>query len=84
MAGELPTLRITVVDVTTQSNVDVDITPANTVDELIESVAAAWDKDVGAYTLMLNNQVLPAGAPLGTLPLQPGLVLHFLPDPQGG
>ena len=84
MAGELPTLRITIVDVTTQSSVDVDITPANTVDELIESVAAAWDKDVGAYTLMLNDQVLPAGAALGSLPLQPGLVFSFLPDPQGG
>lgn len=76
--------RITVTDTSTGNSVDVDIEPHNTVDELIESVASYWEKDLGAYAVRHNNYVLRGETPLGHIQVQEGDVFEFILDPEGG
>ena len=77
-------MRITITDTSTGFSVDVDVEPYNTIDELLESVASFWDKDLGAYVLRWQTYILRGETPVSTLGLTEGTVLEFIQDPEGG
>jgi hypothetical protein len=77
-------VRITVTDPAKGMSVDVDIEPWNTVDELIESVASYWEKELAAYVLKLNAYVLRGETPLGNIQIQEGDIFELVHDPEGG
>lgn len=77
-------LRVTVSDAQTGNTVDVNIETWNTAEELIESVASYWGKELAAYVVRLNNYVLRGDTPLGNMQLQGGEAFEFILDPEGG
>ncbi len=77
-------VRITVTDGTTATSVDVDVEPTTLVDDIIESAAAYWNKDPGAYLLNRGQTVLRGDTDAGQLGFQAGEVLTLIPDPTGG
>lgn len=77
-------IRITVTDSSTGNSVGIDIESWNTVDEVVESCASFWDKDLGAYVVRHNNYVLRGETPLGNMQINEGDVFEFILDPEGG
>jgi len=77
-------LRVTVTDTSTGYSVDLDVEPWNTIDEIIESVATFWDKDLGAYVLRINNYVLRGETPISSLQITEGAIFELIQDPEGG
>ena len=76
--------RITVSDVSTGYSVDIDVEPYNTVDELIESVATFWEKDLAAYCLRWGTYLLRGETPMSSMQLTEGVIFEFIQDPEGG
>ncbi len=56
----------------------------NTVDEIIESSATFWKKDMGAYVLRKGKKVLRGGSSLVDAGIRADDVLELIPDPEGG
>ena len=51
-------LRVTVRDADTGTKVEMDLEPHNTIEEIIESAASYWEKEVGAYVLRHGGSIL--------------------------
>lgn len=77
-------MRITISDVSTGYSVDIDVEPWNTVDELIESVATFWEKDLAAYCLRWGTYLLRGETPISSMQLSEGVIFEFIQDPEGG
>jgi hypothetical protein len=77
-------VRITVTDGSTGATIDVDLEPWNTVEEVVESAAAYWEKEIGAYVARFNQQVLQGEWQIQQLSIQEGEVIEIIPDPEGG
>jgi len=56
----------------------------NTVDEIIESAATFWNKDMGAYVLRKGKRVLRGGSTIKDAGIIAEDVLELIPDPEGG
>lgn len=56
----------------------------NTIDEIIESAANFWKKDMGAYVLRKGKKVLRGGSSLSESGIRGEDVLELIPDPEGG
>ncbi|MBE0519160.1 MAG: hypothetical protein IH630_08090 [Thermoplasmata archaeon] len=56
----------------------------NTVDEIIESAATFWNKDMGAYVLRKGKKVLRGGSSIKDSGIIAEDVLELIPDPEGG
>lgn len=78
------TLKIFIRDAETGNRVEVDVTPQNSVEDLILSAASYWKKDAGAYVLRQGKKILPGEDKVAKLGLIDGDVLELLPDPEGG
>lgn len=63
---------------------DLDVEPWNTIDELVESVATFWDKDLAAYCLRWGTYLLRGETPISNLQVTEGTIFEFLQDPEGG
>ena len=61
-----------------------ELEPDNSVDEIIESAATFWGKDMGAYVLRRGKKVLRGGAELRSAGVLADDVLELIPDPEGG
>jgi hypothetical protein len=61
-----------------------ELEPENSVDEIIESAATFWGKDMGAYVLRRGKKVLRGGAELRSAGVLADDVLELIPDPEGG
>ncbi len=61
-----------------------ELEPENSVDEIIESAATFWGKDMGAYVLRRGKKVLRGGAELRSAGVMADDVLELIPDPEGG
>jgi hypothetical protein len=77
-------VRISITDVSTGYSVDVDVEPWNTIDELVESVATFWEKDLGAYCLKWGTYLMRGETPVSSLQLTEGTIFEFIQDPEGG
>jgi len=81
--GFLP-VRIKVKNAETGASVEMELEMENTIDEVIESAATFWSKDMGAYVLRKGKKVLRGGNSLKDAGLRADDVLELIPDPEGG
>lgn len=56
----------------------------NTVDEIIESAATFWSKDMGAYVVRKGKKVLRGNTALVDAGVREDDTLELIPDPEGG
>jgi hypothetical protein len=77
-------IRIKVKNAETGATVEMELENENTVDEVIESAAAFWGKDMGAYVLRKGKKVLRGGNTLLDASIRGDDVLELIPDPEGG
>lgn len=77
-------VRIKVKNAETGATVEMELEQENTVDEVIESAATFWSKDMGAYVLRKGKKVLRGGASLNDAGVRAEDVLELIPDPEGG
>jgi hypothetical protein len=77
-------IRIKVKNAETGATVEMELESENTVDEVIESAATFWNKDMGAYVLRKGKKVLRGGNSLVDAGIRAEDVLELIPDPEGG
>lgn len=77
-------VRIKVKNAETGASVEMELEMENTIDEVIESAATFWSKDMGAYVLRKGKKVLRGGSSLKDAGLRADDVLELIPDPEGG
>ncbi len=77
-------VRIKVKNAESGSIVDMDLEGDNTVNDIIESAAAYWSMDAGAYVLRKGKSLLRGGATVSELSIVEGDILELIPDPEGG
>ena len=77
-------VRIKVKNAETGASVEMELEPENTIDEVIESAATFWSKDMGAYVLRKGKKVLRGGSSLKDGGIRADDVLELIPDPEGG
>ena len=77
-------VRIKVKNAETGATVEMELEQENSVDEVIESAATFWSKDMGAYVLRKGKKVLRGGTSLKDAGVMPEDVLELIPDPEGG
>ena len=77
-------VRIKVKNAETGASVEMELEPENTIDEVIESAATFWSKDMGAYVLRKGKKVLRGGSSLKDAGIRADDVLELIPDPEGG
>ena len=77
-------VRIKVKNAETGASVEMELEMENTIDEVIESAATFWSKDMGAYVLRKGKKVLRGGNSLKDAGLRADDVLELIPDPEGG
>ena len=78
------TNRIILADADTGSKIAVDVEDDTLMEEIIESAAAYWEKDPGAYALRAGDRILQGSTTYGESLLAPGDELELIPDPEGG
>jgi hypothetical protein len=78
------TNRIILADADTGSKIAVDVEEDTMMEELIESAAAYWEKDPGAYVVRSGDRILRGSTTYGESLLAPGDELELIPDPEGG
>lgn len=77
-------VRIKVKNAETGASVEMELEMENTIDEVIESAATFWSKDMGAYVLRKGKKVLRGGNSLDAAGIRADDVLELIPDPEGG
>jgi len=77
-------VRIKVKNAETGASVEMELEMENTIDEIIESAATFWAKDMGAYVLRKGKKVLRGGNSLKDAGIRADDVLELIPDPEGG
>lgn len=80
----LLTFRLKVKNAETGATVEMELDGDNTVDEVIESAATFWNKDMGAYVVRKGKKVLRGGSTLRDTGVMAEDVLELIPDPEGG
>lgn len=78
------TFRLKVKNAETGAAVEMELEGDNTVDEIIESAATFWNKDMGAYVLRKGKKVLRGGSSIEDSGIIAEDVLELIPDPEGG
>lgn len=76
--------RIKVKNAETGASVEMELENDNTVDEVIESAATFWRKDMGAYVVRKGKKVLRGSTSLMDAGIREDDVLELVPDPEGG
>jgi hypothetical protein len=78
------TIRIKVRDADTGNMIAMDVEDETLMEEIIESAAAYWEKDPGAYCVRFGEMILRGSTPFGESLLAPGSEVELIPDPEGG
>lgn len=76
--------RIKVKNAETGATVEMELDKENTVDEIIESAATFWNKDMGAYVVRKGKKVLRGNTTLMDAGVREDDVMELIPDPEGG
>ena len=76
--------RIKVKNAETGASVEMELENDNTIDEVIESAASFWKKDMGAYVVRKGKKVLRGNTSLTDAGIRESDVLELVPDPEGG
>ena len=78
------TNRIHLKDADTGSVIAIDVEDDTLMEEIIESAAAYWEKDPGAYVVRAGERMLRGSMTFGQSLIAPGDELELIPDPEGG
>jgi hypothetical protein len=78
------TNRINLKDADTGSVIAIDVEDDTLVEEIIQSAAAFWEKDPGAYVVRVGDRMLRGATTFGESLIAPGDELELIPDPEGG
>ena len=78
------TIRITIKDADTGHAIAMDVEDNTLMEEIIESSAAFWEKDPGAWVLRVGDRVLRGNNTFGESLVAAGDMLELIPDPEGG
>ncbi len=78
------TVRITVKDADTGHAIAMDVEEGTLMEEIIESAAAFWEKDPGAYVMKRGDAILRGATTFGESLVAAGEELELIPDPEGG
>lgn len=78
------TNRINLKDADTGSVIAMDVEDDTLMEEIIESAAAYWEKDPGAYVVRTGERILRGSMTFGQSLIAPGDELELIPDPEGG
>lgn len=76
--------RITLADADTGSKIAIDVEDDTIMEEIIESAAAFWEKDPGAYVIRSGDRILRGATTFGESLLVTGEEMELIPDPEGG
>ena len=76
--------RIKVKNAETGATVEMELDQENTVDEIIESAATFWNKELGAYVVRKGKKVLRGNTALREAGVRGDDTLELIPDPEGG
>jgi hypothetical protein len=76
--------RIKVKNAETGATVEMELDQENTVDEIIESAATFWKKDMGAYVVRKGKKVLRGNTTLTEAGVREDDIMELIPDPEGG
>lgn len=76
--------RIKVKNAETGAIVEMELENDNTIDEVIESAATFWSKDMGAYVVRKGKKVLRGTQALDDAGVREDDTLELVPDPEGG
>ena len=78
------TNRINLKDADTGSVIAIDVEDDTLIEEIIQSAAAFWEKDAGAYVVRVGDRMLRGATTYGESLIAPGDELELIPDPEGG
>ena len=76
--------RIKVKNAETGAAVEMELENDNTIDEVIESAASFWNKEMGAYVVRKGKKVLRGTQVLSEAGVREDDTLELVPDPEGG
>jgi hypothetical protein len=78
------TNRINLKDADTGSVIAIDVEDNTLMEEIIQSAAAFWEKDPGAYVIRMGDTMLRGATTYSEALIGPGTELELIPDPEGG
>jgi hypothetical protein len=76
--------RIKVKNAESGATVEMELENDNTIDEVIESAATFWNKEMGAYVVRKGKKVLRGTMALADAGVREDDMLELVPDPEGG
>ena len=76
--------RIKVKNAETGGTVEMELESDNTIDEVIESAATFWNKEMGTYVVRKGKKVLRGTQALADAGVREDDTLELIPDPEGG
>lgn len=76
--------RIKVKNAETGATVEMELEQGNTIDEVIESAATFWNKEMGTYVVRKGKKVLRGTQALTDAGVREDDTLELVPDPEGG
>ena len=77
-------IRIKLRDSETGAVLEMELDIDNTIDELIESAGAYWEKATGVYVIRKGNKILRGNMRIGDADVRDGDIIELIPDPEGG
>lgn len=77
-------VKITVKNLTNGSTIRVEVEPADSISDIIESAAEFWKLKEGAYVLKRGKKLLRGAEKVSDIGLVNEDVLELIPDPEGG
>jgi len=76
--------RITLADADSGSKIAIDVEDDTLMEEIIESAAAFWEKDPGAYVIRSGDRILRGSTTYAEALIAAGDEMELIPDPEGG
>ena len=78
------TIEVTIKNAENGSNLNMELEPHTTIEDIIEGCAEFWNKEAGAYVLRRGKKLLKGQSTVMDSGLKNEDVLELIPDPEGG
>lgn len=78
------TIEVTIKSAEHSSNLNMELEPHTTIEDVIEAAAEFWHKDAGAYVMRRGKKLLKGQSTVIDAGLKNEDVLELIPDPEGG
>ncbi|MGE4275141.1 MAG: ubiquitin-like domain-containing protein [Candidatus Methanomethylophilaceae archaeon] len=77
-------IRLKVKNAEMGKELTLELSPDETIEDVINSAAEFWNKDSGAYIIRRGKQILKGGMKISDLGILNDDVVELIPDPEGG